>query len=217
MTQLSGRRSGAVERAAVLEELEKRLEGLSSGVKEVLVKARDTVEGPFQEVRGLVADLFQVSVETAPLVEIALGPLAQHVVVGPGARLLEHLQATEVRWPGRVGFLLLDVQPPATAVEKIQLEGQPGVLGRADSFVEAAPEFLPLVRRLLGRTWFVETLSRALELAGGAGRGLNFVTLAGELITAEGTMAVGPRHSAMGPISRRAVASVEEHHCRDGP
>lgn len=204
LTQLSGRRSGAVERAAVLEELEKRLEGLSSGVKEVLVKARDALEGPFQEVRGLVADLFQVSVETAPLVEIALGPLAQHVVVGPGTRLLEHMQATEVRWPGRVGFLLLEVQPPASAVEKVNLEGQPGVIGRADAFVEASPEFLPLVRRLLGKTWFVETLSQALDLANGIGRGLNFVTLAGELITAEGTMAVGPRHSAMGLISRRS-------------
>ena len=203
-TQLSGRRSGAVERANVLEELEKRLEGLSSGVKDVLVKARDAVEGPFQEVRGLVADLLQVSVETAPLVEIALGPLAQHVVVGPGTQLLEHIQANEIRWPGRVGFLLMEVQPPASAVDRVNLEGQPGVLGRADSFVEAAPEFLPLVRRLLGRTWFVETLSQALTLASGVGRGLNFVTLAGEQITAEGTMALGPRHSAMGLISRRS-------------
>ena len=50
-----------------LEELEKRHEGVGAGAKEVLQFARENPDGPFKQVRGLLADLVQVSVETAPL------------------------------------------------------------------------------------------------------------------------------------------------------
>ena len=86
----------------------------------------------------------------------------------------------------------------------IDLTGQPGVLGRADRFVETSPQFAPLVERLLSRTWFVETLPQALALAPGPGRGLNYVTLAGDLLEADGTLTVGPRSVATGLISRRS-------------
>lgn len=219
LVQLEGRHAGAVERAAVLEELEKRLEGLGSGVKEVLIRARESTDGPFRQIRGLVADLLNVSVETAPLVEVALGPLAQCLVVAPGPELLDHLAEQSARFPGRVDFLRMDAQAPAGGVDRIDLEGQPGVLGRADRFVETAPEFVPLVRRLLGRTWIVETFAQARQLAEGAGRGLNFVTLAGELLSADGRVGVGPRQTTTGLISRRSelralratMAELEKH------
>ena len=89
-------------------------------------------------------------------------------------------------------------------LQEIDLEGRPGVLGRADRFVETQPRFAPLARRLLGQTWIVQQLSHALELARSAGRGLNFVTLAGELLEADGTLVVGPRQAAAGLISRRS-------------
>jgi chromosome segregation protein len=41
-------------------------------------------------------------------------------------------------------------------------------------------------------------------LADSIGRGLNFVTLAGELLSADGTLVVGKRHAAAGLISRRS-------------
>ena len=69
--------TGASERAAVLEELERRQEGLTAGVKEVLQQAANRDAVAFRNVHGLVADLFQVSVEMAPLLEVALGPAAQ--------------------------------------------------------------------------------------------------------------------------------------------
>ena len=43
--------------------------------------AKENREGLFQQVRGLLADLLQVSVETAPLIEAALGEKAQYVVI----------------------------------------------------------------------------------------------------------------------------------------
>jgi chromosome segregation protein len=196
------RLTGAVERAAVLAELENRLEGVSAGVKEVLRQAREQSDGPFQQVRGMLADLLQASVESAALVEVALGERAQHIVVAPGDRLRDFLTKEPGRWQGRVGFLPLDNRRhfPATA----DFSQQPGVLGRASQFVEARPELAPLVDRLLGDVWFVENLSVAMALVGSAEENTAFVTLSGELVTADGTVVVGPIHSVAGLISRRS-------------
>ena len=77
-------------------------------------------------------------------------------------------------------------------------------MGRADQFIETAPEYVPLVKRLLGRTWLVDRLSTALRLSQSAGRGLEFVTSDGELLTADGTLIIGPRLVAAGMMSRRS-------------
>jgi chromosome segregation protein len=204
LADLRRRHTGAAERAALLEELERRQEGLSAGVKEVLQSAQNTPDGPFRSVCGLVADLLSVSVEVAPLIETALGPAAQHVVVGPGEELRQYLQSESHRFGGRVGFVWLDGAADDASQREIDLSGHVGVLGRADRFVETQPRFAPLARRLLGRTWIVEKLAHALQLARTAGRGASFVTLAGELFSGDGTLIVGPCHASTGLISRRS-------------
>jgi len=201
---LRQRHSGVGERSSVLEELVRRQEGLSAGVKEVLARAADPAGGPFRDVFGLVADVFDVSVEVAPLIEIALGQAAQYVVATPGGELMNYLHKESSRLAGRVGFIWLDGRKEDPAVGEANLEGQPGVLGRADGFVETQPRFAPLARRLLCRTWIVEKLSHAMQLAESSGRGLNFVTLSGELLQADGTLVVGPRHGSTGLITRRS-------------
>ncbi len=203
LEQLRQRHGAASQRAAVIEEMEKRLEGVSAGVKQVLVQARSASAGPFAQIRGLVADLIHVNYETAPLVEVALAEMAQCLVVADGRELVAHLQGSPAL-PGRVGFLRLDVLPPKTHLDNLDLHGQSGVLGRADEFVETAPEFAVLAKRLLGKTWIVERLSHAMALAESVGRGLAFVTRAGELVAPDGTLHAGPLHSATGLISRRS-------------
>ncbi|NQT39244.1 MAG: chromosome segregation protein SMC [Planctomycetes bacterium] len=204
LDQLRQRHSGASQRAALLEDLENRLEGLNAGVKEVVRKARQATDGPFAQVCGLVADLIEVNVETAPLVEVALGERAQHMVAVPGNPLAEHLQQQSLRLAGRVGFVWLDAPRTAAPAAPIDLQGHPGVLGRADRFVQTESRYEALVRHLLGDTWIVEKLADALRLAGAAAPRARFVTLAGELLEADGTLIVGPRHAAVGLISRRS-------------
>jgi len=204
LIQLQQRHGAMAERVAVLEELEKRLEGFSPGVKDVLQMARNNPAGPLGQVRGLVADLLRVSVDAAPLVEVALGEAAQHVVVAPGRPLLDFLQAEPYQLSGRVGFIWLRDGSDRAAPPAIDLHGLPGVLGRADRFVETEPEYEPLARSLLGRTWIVEKLAQAVALAESEGAGCSFVTLAGEMLAAEGTLTVGPRHASSGLLSRRS-------------
>jgi len=214
-SQLSGRRTGAAERAAVLEELEKRQEGLSGSVKQILLEARAASSGPLRHVRGLVADLLQVNVEAAPLIDVALGPLSQHLVLDGDDGALEYVQSKAQSLDGRVGLFRLDYQPPSHPADRINLQGRNGVVGPATELVETQPQFAPLVRRLLGRTWVVESLAEALALAEDAGRGLDLVTLAGELVAADGSVVLGSRQSSTGLISRRSElralrATIEE-------
>jgi chromosome segregation protein len=211
LSEMQQRHSGAAERASVLDELVRRQEGVSAGVKEVLAQAANPADSVFRDVYGLVADLFHVNVEAAPLVEIALGQTAQHVVATQTAALLDHLRTQSGRLGGRVGFLWLDDEKGVRTVfgenssdPFIDLEGRPGVLGRADRFVETEARFRPLAERLLGCTWFVEKLDDAMELARSVGHGLSFVTLAGELLEPDGTLIVGPRSASSGLISRRS-------------
>ncbi len=201
--ELAQQHSAATERAGLLEELQARQEGLDAGVKEVLAAADRLESGPFGGVCGVLADLLQVSVEAAPLVEVALGPAAQCVVVKTRRPLLNFLQEQSPRFAGRVGFLWLD-QACATPPERAAgLDGLPGVMGRADRFADSEPRLRPLVARLLSGTWIVENLGRAVELAVGAPQA-NFVTLTGEFLHADGTLTVGPRQEATGLISRRS-------------
>jgi chromosome segregation protein len=200
---LRQRHSGLVERSAVLEELEQRQEGLGAGVKEILANARQVRQGPLRQVVGLIAELFRVNVETAPLIDVALGELTGYLVLAPGDEFLTYLEQYGQRLPGRVGFVRLEAAS-STSGEEIDYSDQPGVLGRADRFVETVAEHRPLARRLLGRTWVVERLEHSYALLARGDQAAQFVTLAGELLTADGVLVVGPRVAAAGLISRRS-------------
>ncbi len=201
---LKSREAGTQQRIALLEDLERRREGIGSGVQEVLEWAQQQPSGPFASVRGIVADLLQVSVDVAPLIEVALGDVAQHVVVSSSGSLLEYLRTDPDNLSGRVAFLRLDHLARAATGELPDLEGRKGVIGRADRFVDTSADVGHLAQILLGRTWVVETLPQALDLAETVGGELSFVTLSGELLRPDGTVTIGPRKTSLGLISRRS-------------
>ncbi|MBX3432204.1 MAG: chromosome segregation protein SMC [Pirellulales bacterium] len=212
LVEMQGHLSGARERIVVLEELERRLDGLNAGAKEVLRRAREEPRGPFGGVRGIVADLLRVDADIAPLVEIALGERADYLVVSRTSDLAAALAEERTGWASRTTFLRLDVPQPASAVDRIDLSAEPGVIGRADQYVEATGDLAVLPRRLLGRFWLVESLETALGLSASVGRGLNFVTVGGEMLSADGAMVVGPRQTTSGLLSRRSeLRALREH------
>jgi chromosome segregation protein len=151
-----------------------------------------------------VADLFRAGVEAASLLEVALGEKSQYVVAETSEELVEYLKTQSARLAGRVGFLWLDGREPPPRDQDANLEGRPGVVGRADRFVETEPQYAALAQNLLGRVWIVDNLAHALAFAAPGGTGLSFVTLAGELVGADGTLVVGPIHGSTGLISRRS-------------
>lgn len=200
---LSRRRAVAAERASVLDELERTSEGVNSGVKEILSRARVERLPLFQSVIGLVADVVRVDVEYARLIEISLGDAAQLVLLENGD-LLEQVLHRDVIFPGRVGLLDLASLPTTGADEPPGLRHEPGVLGNALDFVEAEDEFKPVASFLLGGIWFVDNARSALELKQRYQQPLRFVTRDGEMLEADGRVYAGPTTNVGGIISRRS-------------
>ncbi|HEX4148164.1 MAG TPA: AAA family ATPase, partial [Pirellulales bacterium] len=120
---------------------------------------------------------------------------------------------------GRVGFMPVDPPDPPELPPAPDLSDVPGVLSRADQLVKVDEELRPLAHWLLGRTWIVDKLEHALALRRSGGPGAQFITLAGELVTSDGSISVGPRQGALGLISRRSelralrelLAELESH------
>ena len=197
------RLSGTCERISLLEELLRRHEGLSPGVKEVL---RESVNpsSPFRHVHGLVADLIRVNPEAAPLIELALGQKAQYLVVSPDPEFFRHIERNKGNFSGMVCFTWLDPKANVEVWKKKGIyEGRPGVLGRADRFVETDPKYGELIWRLLGRTWIVESYAVAKALYRESDGQTGFITLTGESLVSDGTLIVGPMRTSSGLITRR--------------
>lgn len=198
------------ERIRILDELESKREDLNPGLKEALKKAKEEPDGPFGGIEGLASDMMQVGVEAAGLIEIALGEKAEYLVVNnDGGKLAQALKNGEAELPGRLGFIWLDGQF-SNPVSNVNLEGRPGVVGRADQFVQSEKKYLPLIRRLLGNTWIVETAADAFSLSNTVMEPLNYVTLAGDRLSSDGSFACGVRQAAGGSIARRSELGAKK-------
>jgi len=213
---LKVRLQGVTERINVLEDLQRRQEGVSGGVKSLLEMMRFRGDGPLSDVVGLVAELLQSEVHAAPLVDAALGDRTQYAIVR-GDRLQQAIISGEIQIAGRVGLIRLDELPAHRPGDRIRLDGLKGVIGRADRMVQTEKHLAPLAKHLLGTTWLVDSLSTALGLRKLSGAGLRFVTSRCELLEVDGSVVVGPSGSAAGLVSRRselAAAHQERKHYR---
>jgi len=214
--ELRERRSAAQARLNVLQDLERRQEGLGIGVREILERAATVKTPPWSNILGSVGELIDTSLEAAPLIEVALGSRTQLLVVDDAGPLIEFLNRGDAHIVGRVGFVELASAQRTSAVPSrlrgfrlpverlLDLSDERGVLGRADAYLTES-EFVPgLAARLLADTWIVESLDDALELAAGAGAGCRFVTQQGELVDADGILYVGTVPSESAVLSRKS-------------
>ena len=74
----------------------------------------------------------------------------------------------------------------------------------AADLLRVEPQDAALAQHLLGRTVVVDTLADAAEVHRTGPAGWRFVTLAGEVLEADGTLRAGPLTAAMGLLSRRS-------------
>jgi chromosome segregation protein len=202
IADLKARRSGLVSRVEVLERLEQGREGYSAGIREVLELlasgAHGLLGGGLNEcVVGLVADVLAAPREVAHLLDIALGPLAGSFVANDSCRLADIIANEPTPFVGRVSFIPLRIDLPAEVPD--------GPLARrADRLVACErADLAGLPAQLLGTTWLVPDLCTARELAETMS-GQRFVTLAGELVEADGTLTVGAHQAEAGMLSRRS-------------
>ncbi len=201
--QLQGKRETAKDRFNLLQLWEQQLEGVGLGARQMIAMAHENTSPPWNSIRGLVADLIEVDLSLAPLIDVALGGMSETIVLHDGS-LIDYLTEGEIPIEGRVSLLRLDRLCSRKSGEKIQLDGLRGVLGRADRLVRFQAEYDSLIRFLLGTTWLVDSLPTALDLSHLRGSGLRFVTTSCELIDSDGTLTYGTLHSSVGIVSRRS-------------
>lgn len=194
--------SAICQRAAVLEELESKLEGLNSGVKELLRNAKTQKSGPYQDIAGMVADLIQVHVQHATLVDVALDEYAQYLVL-QGDELLNEVIEGKISLSSRVGLLRAG-QIIARGSIRTDLTGLPGVIGRMDELVQTNPGFHEVATLLLGGTWIVKTLADGVRLRNEFADDVRYVSLDGQLVERGGIILAGPRSMGLGIVSRRS-------------
>ena len=217
-------RADLASRRNVLADLEQRREGIGEGVAEVL---RDR-ETRFPYVRGLVADLIDVDVEHAAVVEAALDGRDRWLVCDDGfdleaaARDLSDLPErvtlipTTPRLPSRVGSN--HERETATNVSGVAAELAPRVrsgnptrgassaatpdadtIVRISNFVRCDDEHSQLIDHLLSDTRLVAGVAEAGSLK------VRCVTRAGEIVNPDGSLRAGQSGTAAsGLISRRS-------------
>ncbi len=203
LAELTSKHAGMSERYEVIQELEKSLAGVNAGAVQLLNKVKTSKEGYLSEIVGLVADLVQVNVQHAGIVDVALGETSQYIVVD-GHQMVDLLAAEKLQVDGRVGLIQLDDPTTLGADPQVNVNGAPGIIGRADRLVQVQSPYVEFVKRMLGGTWIVKTLGDALALQKGQGKGARFVTLDGEIVEADGTVVVGPKAASAGIVSRRS-------------
>lgn len=195
--ELSERRS----RLSSLEEIARRLEGFSDGVRTLMGEdGQPVLEG----IRTLVPEIMEVPEELEGALEAALGERLQYLVVAGhevAKRGIEHLRAVE---GGRGGFVPIH---PWTR-ESIPASG-PGIRGRAIDLVRTKPGFEAAAESVLGDIVVVDSLEVALGPWPGT-RPRTVVTLAGEVVADNGAVVGGVDGGAGVLANRREIRELTE-------
>ncbi|MCH7870358.1 MAG: chromosome segregation protein SMC, partial [Planctomycetes bacterium] len=190
-------RSGVISRLSVLEDMERRLEGVNEAARTLLAWRDD---GENHGVIGLIADLIRIDDPRVALLETVLSTFENHVLVEDTYALLSEL-SRRPSLPGPVGIYALDRITPHHAA--LSQRDHAGFVACARDWVRCEPRLEPLADFLLGRTVVVDTVEHALAMASGASEGCCFVTLDGDTVGSDGRLVLGGRRSVTGLITRK--------------
>lgn len=217
LEQLRERRSGLTAERNVLREMENRREGLNETVKTILDQYRKN--GQPGLIEGVLADVLRTDVEYAPVVEAALGPALQALLVNDTRRLLEE-KFLHSQLKSRLQVICLDRLEPFR--DSLDIRELSGVRGRLIEFVRFEERYAPLCWSLLGKVLLVDSTETALDLAARLGREYRFVTLDGHVVSEGVLLSVGPLNQSAGLLSRKSrieqldaeLQKLQEQICR---
>ncbi len=200
---LQGKQESMRDRFGLLERLDLEHAGLGDGARQLIELSKSKPHAPYNSIAGLVADIIEVEVHLAPLIDVALSHLSEAVVLNDG-QIVDLLQQKKLKINGRATLLRLDRLPSRRAGDRIQLDGLRGVIGRADRLIHSNDQYQTLVQFLLGTTWLVDSLQTAIDLSHYRGSGLRFVTADCERIDTDGTIQIGSLQTLSGIVTRRS-------------
>ncbi|MDD7357268.1 MAG: chromosome segregation protein SMC [Eubacterium coprostanoligenes] len=186
------------DRARVLEDLEKNMEGFSGAVKAVLKQSQSKA---LPGVHGTLSQLITVDNENSTAIEIALGAAMQNVVVSTESdakRAINYLKQNNV---GRATFLPISAIKPRYMDEK-NLDDNFGFVDVASNLVDCDEQYRDIVENLLGRVMVVEDIDCAIAISKKYKNRYKIVTLDGQVMNPGGSMSGGSKGKGSGVLSR---------------
>ena len=186
------------DRARVLEDLEKNMEGFSGAVKAVLKQSQSKA---LPGIHGTLSQLITVDNENSTAIEIALGAAMQNIVVsteGDAKRAINYLKQNNI---GRATFLPMSAIKPRYIEEK-DLDDNFGFVDIASNLVECDEQYRAIVENLLGRVMVVEDIDCAIAISKRYKNKYKLVTLDGQVMNPGGSMSGGSKGKGSGVLSR---------------
>ncbi|WP_252503632.1 chromosome segregation protein SMC [Sporosarcina sp. Marseille-Q4943] len=190
-------------RLRVLQSLEADFSGFYSGVRAVLIAAKD---GRLRGVDGAVAELITVGDSHIKAIETALGGAMQHIVTSTEVEARNAIGYLKQKNAGRATFLPRDViksrNLPIASLRIVQQH--PEFIGTADQLVQTHSAFSNIIENLLGMTIVAKTLAGASAIAKLLGYKFRIVTLDGDVVNAGGSLTGGGAKGQSTVFSRKA-------------
>lgn len=186
------------DRARVLEDLEKNMEGFSGAVKAVLKQSQNKA---LPGIHGTLSQLITVDNENSTAIEIALGAAMQNVVVSTESdakRAINYLKQNNI---GRATFLPISAIKPRYMDEK-NLDDNFGFVDVASNLVDCDGQYRDVVENLLGRVMVVEDIDCAIAISKKYKNRYKIVTLDGQVMNPGGSMSGGSKGKGSGVLSR---------------
>lgn len=186
------------QKARMLLDLEKNMEGFSGAVKAVMKQAQSKA---LSGVHGPLSSLITVDNEYSVAVEVALGAAMQNIVVGNEAdakRAIYYLKNNRV---GRATFLPISAIK-ARNLDEHALDDNLGFVAIASDLVECKAEYKNIISNLLGRVVIVDDMDCAIGIAKRYSNRFKIVTVDGQVINPGGSMTGGSQSRGAGILSR---------------
>ena len=197
----------AEHRAAILNDMERNMEGFAYSVKFVLKKAEN---GRLGGIEGPVFRLVQAKEGFETAVETAFGGAMQNIVCRTEEDAKNAIRMLKQENGGRATFLPVNTirgnRLNVSAVSRI-----PGFLGLASDRVDYDSRYSQIVLALLGRVVLAEDLDSAAEIARKGSYRFRVVTLDGQVVNTGGSLTGGSNAKNNGLMVRLAeIRRMEE-------
>ena len=197
-------------RRQVLLQMAEEGEGLEKGSQAVL-KGLGDPNRIRPAIAGALVSNLNVAPEFVSAMEAALGRNLHAVVLRDAALATEIFQALNEQKLGQAALVLPELSGDIAATTPANLPD--GALAWAREIVEVPESLRPLVHRLLGHVAIVANLEKALDLKKQFPR-LQYATLAGEFVSAEGIVFGGrasAEHESL--LGRKAIIATLSREC----
>ena len=183
-------------------------EGFAKGTRNLL-KGLDSPDEFKPSIEGVLASFIQADDSAARAIEAALGAKLQTVLVSDSTVAETLIQRLTEKKLGQAAILPKNLIPKTSGT---QIETIPqGATAWALDKVKSEPQVAAIIEQLLEKTLIVPDLTTALKLRVGYSN-LTFVTLAGEMLSPEGTIQGGAASEGSTSLLERSneVRSLEK-------